>query len=307
MKISEKYINQWSETINEARKMLESKDFGRYNDLMTEANAISEKIKKDDDLTYKCSNFGLANHIFEEALPKLFKSNKRAVKEVISTIKEDRNLLTQFSLMQALRNYNNNLNINDYVNESFELASKNIDRKSLNESNRKFAKLIEKYEVKPSNAISDDVIKFYESCDYVLKNKKSLKNLNEHNINLKSITDYTEKNFNTIIENKTNVLDVVESFDRKYSKLLNEDEKSFVQEIMDFKAPQNEQKKEKLFNKFKNECIVTVDKLISEASDDEKDELNAIKEQIIGKEFCVETIVSDLAKLLEIRDILMSE
>lgn len=307
MKVSEKYIKEWNETILEAKKMLEAKEFGKYNDLMNKANLISEEYKKDDELTYSCTNFGLANHIFEEALPNLFKTNKKAVKEVITTIKEDKNLKTQFSLLKALEGYSNNLDVKDYINESFEMALKNIDKKSMRASNQKLATLIEKYEIKPSNAINEDIIKFYESCDYVLSHNKTLNNLSEHNSNVNYIVNYTEKNFNKVFENKANILDIVESFDKKYSKLLNEDEKSFVQEIMDFKTPQNEQKKEKLFNKFKNECIVTVDKLLSEASDDEKEGLVAIKEQILNKEFCVETVVTDLAKLLEIRDILLSE
>ena len=76
---------------------------------------------------------------------------------------------------------------------------------------------------------------------------------------------------------------------------------------MDFKQGEKDEKKEKLFNRFKNECLNTINKLISEADSDEKEGLLAIKEQIEEKEYCAETLVKDMAKLLEIRDILMSE
>ena len=88
--------------------------------------------------------------------------------------------------------------------------------------------------------------------------------------------------------------------------MLNEEERDFVKEITDFKKNGNDEKKMKLFNKFKNECIVTIDKLISESNDDEKDGLIAIKNQITSKEYCSETLVKDMAKLLEIRDVLVS-
>ena len=75
---------------------------------------------------------------------------------------------------------------------------------------------------------------------------------------------------------------------------------------MDFKKNDNNEKKEKLFNRFKNECLNTINKLISESEGEEKEGLLAIKEQIVDKEYCAETLVKDMAKLLEIRDILMS-
>jgi hypothetical protein len=76
---------------------------------------------------------------------------------------------------------------------------------------------------------------------------------------------------------------------------------------MDFKQGEKNEKKEKLFNRFKNECLNTIDKLISESNNEEKEGLLAIKEQIEDKTYCAETLVKDMAKLLEIRDILMSE
>ena len=59
---------------------------------------------------------------------------------------------------------------------------------------------------------------------------------------------------------------------------------------------------------FKNECLETISGLISESgSDDDIDGLQAIKEQLEGKEYCKETIVQDIAQLLEIRDVLIEK
>ena len=86
---------------------------------------------------------------------------------------------------------------------------------------------------------------------------------------------------------------MVENFEKKYNSLLNEEEKNFVKEIMDFKQGEKDEKKEKLFNRFKNECLNTINKLISEADSDEKEGLLAIKEQIEEKEsLCYYNIIA---------------
>ena len=301
------FINEWSKVVSEAKVMLEEKNFEAYTSLMESANSIYESYKKDDSLRYRNTNFGASNHIFEDALPKLFKTNKKAVKEFVTTIKEDKNLMMEFNFYKALERYNTNLDAKDYVNESIALAMDKIDTRTLGESNMKLSRLIEKYDIKPSSMISEEKMKLYSDCDYILSHKKSLGNLNEHNEKVNSIIAYTKANYNSINESKVNLSSIVENFNKKYSTLLNEEEKSLVKDIMDFKNPQNEEKKSRLFNKFKNECLENIDKLLESASEDDKIGLNALKEEIGGKVFCSETLVNDLAKLLEIRDVLMSE
>lgn len=306
MNENNKYILQWRELVLKAAKALENKDFDLYDTLMNEANIAYDEYKRDSALTYECTNFGMANYIFEDALPKLFKSNKKAVKDFITTIKEDKNLLYQFQFYKALEKYNKNIDSNNYINEALEIVKNNINQKTLNESNGKLAKLITKYGIKPSETIPNESMELFESCDFLFKNKKRLTNLTTVNENINRVVNFTEKNYNSINENKTNIYKLIEDFDKKYDSLLNEEEKSFVKEIMDFKKEDKDNKKEKLFNKFKNECLNTINKLISESSEDEKEGLYAIKEQIESKEYCAETLVKDMAKLLEIRDILMS-
>ena len=64
-------------------------------------------------------------------------------------------------------------------------------------------------------------------------------------------------------------------------------------------------KKEKLFNKFKNECIEKINSMLKE--DSENKELIGLKKQLEEQKFNKESIVKDIAKLLEIRDILMDD
>jgi hypothetical protein len=80
---------------------------------------------------------------------------------------------------------------------------------------------------------------------------------------------------------------------------------SFVQQITDWRSPIAEQIKEKLFNKFKNECIDKINEMLKEDKDNV--ELKGLSDQINEMSFNKDTIVKDIAKLLEIRDILLDE
>ena len=306
-----KYILQWRELVLKAAKALEEKNFDLYSSLMNEANMAYEEYKKDSALTYdleECSNFGVANYIFEDALPTLFKSNPKAVKEFISTIKEDKNLLYQFQFYKALEKYNKGISSNEYINEALEIVKNNINKKTINESNGKLARIINKYNIKPIQRIPNENMELFESCDFLFKSTRKLTNLNEITENINKVKNFTEKYYDFTSEGDTkNLFSMVENFEKKYNSLLNEEEKNFVKELMDFKQGEKNEKKEKLFNRFKNECLNTIDKLISESNNEEKEGLLAIKEQIEDKTYCAETLVKDMAKLLEIRDILMSE
>lgn len=307
MNENNKYILQWRDLVLKAAKALENKDFAMYDKLMGESDIVYNEYKKDTELTYECTNFGMSNYIFENALPFLFKKNKKAVKEFISTIKEDKNLLSQFQFYKALEKYNDKIGANEYVNEAIKLAKNNINTKTINESNGKLATIIRKYGIKPSEEIGEESLGLFESCDFLFKNNAKLTNLTKINENINKVIEYTTKNYNAINESQIKDFNkLVENFESKYGSLLNEEERDFVKEITDFKKNGNDEKKMKLFNKFKNECIVTIDKLISESNDDEKDGLIAIKNQITSKEYCSETLVKDMAKLLEIRDVLVS-
>lgn len=308
MRQSDKYLKEWSETIENAKDMLKNNNFQAYNALMEQANNIFEDYKRDSDLTYICKNFGMANYIFEDALPTLIKKDKKAVKEFITTIKEDKNLSAQFNFYNALRNYTNDIDAKEYVKESIEILNKSVDKKTIAESNKKLGKIITEHDIKPSDEISEDYKKLFEACNYVSKHDKKLSNLNMHTISTNVIVEHIAKNGKDRKSEKEESFEsVVESFNKKYLPLLNEEEKSFVQEIMDAKHGSDKSKKEGLFNNLKNECIKCVNNLLKEASEDEKIALNGVLEQINNKTFSESTLVEDIAKMLEIRDVLLSD
>ena len=300
-----RYILQWKDYVSKAEEALRNNYFEEYDEMMKKADEYYKLYHEDSKLTYECTNFGMANYIFEDALPTLFKTNKNVIKEFIDTIKNDKNLLYQFKFHNALKNINEGVDKRVYINEALHLLKKNVNIKTLNESNNKIFKLIKENNIRPSQVINENILEYFASCDFLFKNNSKLNNLNNINENLNNVINYCTNKKN-VIEPSCNFSNMMESFEAKYKNILTEEEQSLVKEIIAAKSAQANENKVKLFNKFKTECIETINTLLENANTDEKDGLEAIQEQLNNMMFCENTLVQDIAKLLEIRDILKS-
>ena len=248
------------------------------------------------------SKFATINTTLESVMPKLMIKNKKALRECINLIKEDKNLMAQFKFCNTLKKFNCDTDAKDYINESLNLVSKDINLKTLKESNQKLAKLLVKYSIKPSNDINESNLKFAKNCDYLLSHKKTLNNLTEFTNNLKEASDY-------IVENRKNnkeridILSMAEQVEKKLNSL-NEAEQALVKDIMVAKTGVADSRRQNLFNKIKNECIEKINKMIDENTGSEKERLLNLKETILLKEYDKNNVVGDIAKLLEIGAVL---
>lgn len=299
-----RYILQWKDYISKASEALENGHFDEYDDMMSKAEEYYKLYKEDCKLTYECTNFGMANYIFEDALPLLFKSNKNVIKEFIETIKKDNNLLVQFKFYNALKNINEGVDKRVYVSEALQILKKNINVKTLNESNNKLFNIIKENNIRPSSVINESDLSYFDSCDYLFKNNPKLNNLNSINESLNTVIEYCNyKNSDKLHSDFSNMM---ESFESKYKNILTEEEKSFIKEIIDTKSTNAAEKKEVLFTNLKNECIDIINTLLETSDSDDKDGLSVIIEQLNDMKFCESTLVKDVAKLLELKDIFKS-
>jgi hypothetical protein len=307
MESTNKYILQWRDSMLNAAKALEDKNFEEYENLLSQADQAYELYKQDSALTYECTNFGMSNHIIENALPFLFKKNPKILKEVMKVIKEDKNLNTQFKFFNALSKCSKNIDIVSFIKESLELVKADLNLKTLNESNKKLADLIIKYEIKPSQVLSENELKFYESCDFLFKNKRKLSNLNIINENLNFVSNYASSYIiKEVNDNVNDVFALIEKYEKQYKNVLSEEEKKFVQTLMDCKSSHAIERKEKLFKTLKEDCLTIIAQLQENASEEDLEGLKAIEEQINSQVFCETTLTNDVARLLEIRDVLKS-
>lgn len=300
----QQYFELWQTAVAKAAEALKIgnlEEAEKYHQAMEDAYERYKEAADFEDSTLD-SKFATLNTTFESVMPKLMIKNKKAVKECINLIKEDKNLMAQFKFCNALKKFNCDTDAKDYINESLNLVSKDINIKTLKESNQKLAKLLVKYSIKPSNDINESDLKFAKNCDYLLSHKKTLNNLTEFTNNLKEASDY-------IVENRKNnkervdILSMAEQVEKKLNSL-NEAEQALVKDIMMASSSNGEARRQSLFNQIKNECIFKINKMIEENDGSEKERLLNLKETIMLKEYDKNNVVGDIAKLLEIGAVL---
>lgn len=303
---------EFSNYISIMSEALENNDFKAYEYVKEMLDEAIEDKKHEAELMKEMNtyNFGVLNHIFEAELPTLIKNNKKAVKNVIKTIKEDKNLLGQFNFYHVIKEqYKGGVTSKVDERTALEAIAKivceDIDVNTVKESNKKLMKVMKENHIVPTDFVDDESRALYESGHIILTKKKTTANVMPLIESYDAVCQYMKAHKDDGVKSSVDVGKLVREFEDRLKTNLNESEISFVKQITDFKSPIAEQRKEKLFNKFKNECIEKVNKMLSE--DSTNDSLLDLKRQLEEQKFNNDTIVKDIAKLLEIRDILMDD
>lgn len=284
---------------------LSKKDFKTYYAAKAMLDESIEDYKREKALERELdtTNFGLLNYIFESRLPELIKKGDKVIKEVIHLVKEDKNLLSQFKFYQAVRQYGgvkgDLMNTNDVVSMLGETVADAIDKNTVLRSNAKYKAILKEHGIYPTEFIPKDIKGLYEACHYVLTTKKSPENAVRLVECRGAIADYMDKHKAEHINEEKDPLKLLEDFEKNVSENLNESEIEIVKTLTESK---NSQRKEDLFNMFKNECLDKINEMLKENKDNE--DLTSLKKTLEDKSFCEETIIKDIAKLLEIREIL---
>jgi len=221
------YIVEAQEYANIISHSLANKDFTTYKHALGLLEDTVKEWEKQEAFLAEANsnNFGIINLIFEDALPKLFKSNKKVISKVIKTIKEDKNLSSQFKFYNALKNYNGLVESNEFVKTALALAEETIDKKTIKESNNKLSKIIKDSNIYPSESISKETKMFFEDCNTLLTTKKSLNNINKLAVCENNISDFIKKN-HVMCENDSDksIADDLDTFENKLREELNDEE-----------------------------------------------------------------------------------
>jgi hypothetical protein len=304
--------NKYQDYINIMSEALEKEDYKAYEYVKEMLDEAIEDSKHEKELMNEMNttNFGVLNHIFENELPTLIKTNKKAVRNVIKTIKEDKNLITQFNFYNVIKEQYNGthadmISSKDALENLAKIVSEDIDLKTVKASNKKLRNIMVESGIKPSDFVDEESRKLYENGDVILTTKRNTNNMISLVESYNAVSNWMDAHKSDKINDGKNPDEMIREFEEKLKNNLNESEMSFVQQITDWRSPIAEQRKEKLFNKFKNECINKINDMLKE--DAENVELKGLSDQINEMSFNKETIVKDIAKLLEIRDILMDD
>lgn len=293
----------------------------KYKSLADDEYSFYKQILT-NEIQNESISFGFGHYIIENNLTKLVfskdKNNKNLVGEYHKLIKEDKNLITQYFLIDSILNYpiklmkenkENNVDdekslnsIKEYIEDCFDLVENKIDRKTIQESNDKVLKLIEENNLMLNKDISDDLFEIFEDVDYLVKNKKSLSNIHERRNRINSLASiiFNENKKKLNESNNSNKL-TIDDFVEKYGDVLNEDEALLIKTILESKEG-----KEEAFNDFKDECYQRITSLLDECKDNGfKSELSQIKSTLENMEYKDDkSLFESLSKLLEIKDIL---
>ena len=312
--IKSKYAEEISNYTSLMNEALKRDDFKAYDTVKSMLDEVVCDMKENKSLRNELNtcNFGILNHIFEQELPRLIKTNKKAVKDVLKLIKEDKTLSSEFKYYNTIKNINEtisslddrNVNVESLVKEYADSMRKSMNVNESLKSNKKFRKTLIENNVIPSEHINDEMKTFYKASTRLLENAQSIKNAASYNDDLDTVVGYARRHKKDAVS-KANPIDEISNYESSLKDKLTESEMSFVKSITDFKTPIAEQRKERLFNKFKNECISKIDEMLSKEPKNE--ELSSLRKQIEEQKFNKNSIVKDIAKLLEIRDILMDD
>ena len=307
-----KYQEEFSNYINIMSEALQKDDYKAYEYAKDILEETIEESKHEKELMKEMdtTNFGVLNHIFENELPTLIKTNKKAVKDVINTIREDKNLKSQFDFYNVIKEQYNSKHAEIVTPEVVlakltEIVGENIDLKTIKASNKKLKDVMVENNIIPSDFVDEESKKLYESGNVILTTKKTTNNMIPLVESFDTVCKWMDAHKDDKKAEGKTPDELIREFEDKLRANLTESEISFVQQITDFRSPIAEQRKEKLFNKFKNECLDKINDMLKE--DAENVELQTLGKQLDEMKFSKESIVKDIAKLLEIRDILMDD
>lgn len=302
----DKYTKELNEKTERCAKLLSDGKIEKADEIKAKIDSIYMKFRNEQvekKMYNESTNFGIANHIFDQKMPELFKKNRKAMKEFVQTVRSDKNLVAEAMFYKAMRDYDGSVESDKYVNECLDLATRRIDFNTVNESNRKIADVMKKYGIMSDGLISEERKQMYECCDYLLTNKKKLSNVVQMNERTKMVKNFLNENKNQKHDEKQPDVDrQLSEFEQKYGNTLSEYEHSIVRDITN-ESTSNGRKRE-LFNMFKEETLDKINAVMTESDNDEKEKLRIVKEEIENITFNANTLKKDIVKLIEVKEIM---
>lgn len=296
-----KYITEWRDHVLKAAAALKENNHNSYEKEIELMNEAYEAYKKDNALSYENeSSFGAAREIFETVLPELFVTNKKIVKKVLNTIREDKNLQAQFMFFEALKKYKTEYDLKKYLNEAYELAHKNIDFKTIKNSNRKFYSVLRENGIKAKDYLDENKLNFYRDCDKILVEKRNLSNISQMNETYNRVSKFVETMAKEKEEETANKPVSIKEFATKLNANLTEGEKEILNTLLD---SNNEDKRKTMFENYKKECLNKIKTTMIESKGEEKERLKNLYENLSKKTYNKDTIFEEMVKLLEVSEI----
>lgn len=246
-------------------------------------------------------SFGFIKECFENLSESLFKTKegKKIINRYISTIKEDKGLIGLYSIYENLRKMGKDSDVDYFINSLNETVNiESVSSKSL----RKLGNLLsEAYILLGESAdgmIPAENNPLDKAIEYVAENKKGMRNLAEYSNAVKIIRESIEGKSSTnmfrVNESINDAEKLIMAFNSKYNGELNDDEKAMIKKLSE------SDDKESVFKQCKDDCINRLSEVKKGCGEKESERMDEIMSKVNGKQFCDETVESDICNLIEI-------
>ena len=284
------------ETLREMRK--------EFNDICEIQEKHLQAIEEAKNLNTK--SFLFIKESFDNLSENLFKTKdgRKIINRYINEHKNNKDLQKMFFVYENITRANKNLNVDVLLDEMKNLVG-DINETKLNKGIKNISKLLKEAYViigtdssklisTHNNTILD------ESVNYVVTNSKKLDNLTRYSMCVNEIKKFINNNEVTTPIFENTVLkpeDVINEFNEKYSEeTLGKDEYKLFLEI------KNAEDKSQVFEKYKNECLKTLEEAINSNQDQITcNQLYEFKTRITRKEYNADTVGTDVANFIELQ------
>ncbi len=296
--------------MSSALKQYEDGKFDVAEHSRREANKLFDEMAREmstqdgvDKMRFgESRNFGMLYSIFEANTKSLYANGKDKLAKVVSTIKSNPVLLSEFKTYNAFVNPTGVENPDVYVNEAVSLAERHTV-KELKENNVMLLNTLRELGLNENVCPSPEEIELYEDIEYVITNQPDLRNICEYSQVKRRLSESvrdrnTENKENHSERMKTSVDEAYEALSSKYGEELNEDEIKLVESISG-----NEKEAERVFNETRDKLVSKIKKELTESETNDKQRWNSLLESINSKTYNKKTALVDIAEMLEAAEV----
>lgn len=302
---------------------MKSIDLNNINDLTLFKNELNKTI--DNLITSKSLNEKIENikdlgftdliNLYESVSDKIIdtKEGKKITKKYVNLLKESKTLNSAFALSKFIFSGVKSENSEMLLNEAINLHKENINKEYVNDLKKLgniVSDAVRESKINESD-ISDIINNKHSVCnslDYILFNKKNMKNLNEYVNNLSNVTKFINENVSNepsdSIDSINSLSEMVNSINKETSFISEQWQKDLIDSITcnNVAGLTNDV----LFEDYKKDCLNLLDNIINAENIDieTKSKMGTLKEGLSLKMYGDNDFYKDIVNLAELKNTL---
>lgn len=255
--------------------------------------------------------FGTVKSLFESVSDKLFSTDngKKLIGKYIKAIKENKNLCKEYTFYNLIRHPQAVSDTTAYIMEMKKLCA-GVETKGCEKAERKVKEIVKEC-LKETNASVEDINDVVahnlinENANFILKNRPNFDSIGKWVGSMEILKNYIAENqmpVNVTEGEEKSVKELVSELNETFNNDLNEWENRVIKDLS-LANLANSDKKE-LFESYKNDCLLAIDEQLKSSEIEDKSQIFAMKSQLESKEYNTETIVEDLLKFSELKNVI---